>query len=63
MIDSSSDCFAQTYAEARSLFLRRAADAGLVVQSHAHPRAVATAKRWRWTWRGWARPRPVRCWC
>ncbi|HSW22797.1 MAG TPA: M14 family metallopeptidase [Burkholderiaceae bacterium] len=38
MIDSTSDCFAQTYAEARSLFLRRAADAGLVVQSHAHPR-------------------------
>jgi hypothetical protein len=38
MIDSSSDCFAQTYAEARRLFLRRAADAGLAVQSHAHPR-------------------------
>ncbi|HTP72002.1 MAG TPA: M14 family metallopeptidase [Burkholderiaceae bacterium] len=33
-----SSCFAQTYAEARSLFLRSAADAGLAVQSHPHPR-------------------------
>jgi hypothetical protein len=38
MIDSSAACFAQTYAQARSLFLRAAADAGLTVQSHPHPR-------------------------
>src|SRR5262245_36885435 len=38
MTTSFSDCFAQTYAEARDLFLRSAADAGLTVQSHPHPR-------------------------
>lgn len=38
MIDSSADRFAQTYAQARELFLRSAADAGLAVQSHQHPR-------------------------
>jgi Protein of unknown function (DUF2817) len=38
MIDSCADCFAQTYAQARTLFLRAAADAEITVQSHQHPR-------------------------
>ncbi|HSB25109.1 MAG TPA: M14 family metallopeptidase [Burkholderiaceae bacterium] len=38
MTHSSVDCFAQTYAQARQLFLRSAADAGLKVRSHPHPR-------------------------
>src|SRR6185295_14870135 len=38
MTSSYTDCFAQTYVEARSLFLRSAADAGLQAQSHEHPK-------------------------
>ncbi|HEX6016614.1 MAG TPA: M14 family metallopeptidase [Burkholderiaceae bacterium] len=38
MAVSIADCFAQSYAQARSLFLQAAADAGLAVQSHPHPR-------------------------
>jgi hypothetical protein len=38
MTQPSVDCFAQTYAQARQLFLRSAADAGLTVHSHPHPR-------------------------
>ncbi|HRD86570.1 MAG TPA: DUF2817 domain-containing protein, partial [Rubrivivax sp.] len=30
-------CFAQSYAEARGLFLAAAQAAGLAVESHAHP--------------------------